>query len=340
MTRGFSHAVVLLAVLSFAGCSLWPLGESRHSVAVPAQAPQKEPIPTPAPPRPAVKPDPELKAELEKIAADAEGKVGAAATVLETGEYAAIGEGGRYPMMSVYKVPIAMTVLKMIDDRKVRIDQEISVTRDDFPRWGYHSPIRNMNPQGVILPVGVLLRYSVSESDGTATDVLLDLAGGPAAVQKYLESLGISDMIVANSVKELSKDWETQYRNWSTPEASIELLRAIYDGRALSEASTRLLLQMMTDGETGKRRLQGELPDEVPVAHKTGTGGTKNGITGATNDFGIITMPDGRRIAIAVYVTDSSADMWMREKVIARIAKAVFDKWGGQPEDDSVARTF
>jgi len=64
----------------------------------------------------------------------------------------------------------------------------------------------------------------------------------------------------------------------------------------------------------------------VPVvAHKTGTGGTRDSITSATNDIGIITLPNGTHLAVAVFVSDSSADEATRESVIARIAKAAWD---------------
>jgi beta-lactamase class A len=194
-----------------------------------------------------------------------------------------------------------------------------------------------MNPQGTVMNVYGIMRYSLSESDGTASDVLLDLAGGPEAVMNYLRSIGVNDLIVADSEKSISKDWETQYRNWSTPEASIKLLRAIHERRAgLSEQMTTLLLQFMTETETGDRRIKRGLPDGASLAHKTGTGGTEKGITGATNDIGIITLPDGRHILLAVYVSDSPESMAVREKVMADVAKAAIERWapGSYPEKE------
>jgi beta-lactamase class A len=58
--------------------------------------------------------------------------------------------------------------------------------------------------------------------------------------------------------------------------------------------------------------------------HKTRTSGTKDGIAFATNDVRLITLPDGQRLALAVFVTDSKADEATRDAVIARIAKAVY----------------
>jgi beta-lactamase class A len=84
----------------------------------------------------------------------------------------------------------------------------------------------------------------------------------------------------------------------------------------------------MTNSTPGAKRLKGLLPAGTPVAHKTGTDGTIDGMTRATNDIGIITLTGGRHLAIAVFVKDSTADEATRESTIARIAKAVFDAWG------------
>lgn len=59
---------------------------------------------------------------------------------------------------------------------------------------------------------------------------------------------------------------------------------------------------------------------------KPGRSGTNDkGITAATNDIGIITLPNDKHLAIAIFVSDAPVDLPVRESVIARIAKAAFD---------------
>jgi beta-lactamase class A len=96
--------------------------------------------------------------------------------------------------------------------------------------------------------------------------------------------------------------------------------------RVLSAGSQALLLKLMTESIPGAKRLKGELPAGTVVAHKTGTGGTQNGITSATNDIGIITLPDGRHLAVAAFVSDSAADDDTRDAIIARLTKAAWDQ--------------
>jgi beta-lactamase class A len=272
----------------------------------------------------------ELQTQLDQIASVARGRVGVAAAVLETGETIYVNPPYHYPMQSVYKLPIGMAVMKQVDDGKIKLEQKVRVTKDDFGSRGQHSPIRDKNPNGTELTVNELLRFAISESDGTASDVLLKLAGGPQAIQAYLTELKITNMIVLNTEKEIGQDWQTQYRNWASPEAAVALLRALYERRGLSESSQGLLLKLMTESTPGAKRLKGLLPAGTVVAHKTGTSGAEKGITAATNDIGIITLPNKRHLAVAVFVADSAETEATREEVIAKIARALWDRYGSK----------
>ena len=269
----------------------------------------------------------ELQKQLEQIASAAKGRVGVAAVVLETGETVSLNPHDHFPMQSVYKLPIGMAVMKQVDAGKIKLDQKVRVTKDDFVRQGQHSPIRDKYPNGAELSVSELLRFAISESDGTASDVLMKLAGGPGAIQAYLNELKINEMVIANTEKEIGQDWQTQYRNWASPEAAVALLRVLRERQWLSETSQALLLRFLTESTPGPKRLKGLLPAGTVVAHKTGTSGTENGVTAATNDIGLVTLPNGRHLAIAVFVSDSPADEGVREGVIAKIARAVWDDW-------------
>jgi beta-lactamase class A len=78
----------------------------------------------------------------------------------------------------------------------------------------------------------------------------------------------------------------------------------------------------MKDSPSGAHRMKAELPGSTIVMHKTGTSAVKDGVASATNDMGLIPLPDGRWLALAVFVTDARADEAAREAVITRIAKA------------------
>ena len=284
----------------------------------------------------------ELQDQIEQIASAAKGKVGVAAVVLEEQKdrkqnadspnsdskfLVSLNPSEHFPMQSVYKLPIGMAVMKQVDAGKIKLDQKVRVAKEDFINPGQYSPIRDKNPNGTELTVNELIQWMLLESDGTASDVLMKLAGGPKVIQAYLSELKINELIVLNTEKELGLDWRAQYRNSASPEAAVALLRALYERRGLSESAQGLLLKLMTQSNTGPKRLKGLLPAGTVVAHKTGTSGSRDGISAATNDIGIITLPNGRHLAIAVFVSDSPADEATREGVIAKIARAVWDQW-------------
>ncbi len=273
-----------------------------------------------------------LADQFAKLAEPAQGKVGAAAVLVETGESAAVAGNQRFPMQSVYKFPIAMAVLHQVDSGALRLDQPVTVERADMVPPGYHSPIRDRFPTGVTLHLRDLLRFMVSESDGTACDILLRMAGGPAAVTEYLQGLGIQGIAVATSEAEMARSPLVQYRNWATPLEMAALLVKFQKGAGLSPASRALLVQWMSAPQASGHRLAGRLTPGTPVAHKTGSSGTSNGLTRATNDVGLITLPDGRHLAVVVFVSDSTAPADVRDGVIAKIARAAFDHFtAGRP---------
>lgn len=270
-------------------------------------------------------PFPAAAGQFEQLAPAAKGRVGVAVQLLESGATADLHGDEHFPMHSVYKVPIAMAVLQHVDRGELKLDQRVKVEPGDYTRKGMYSPVRDKYPAGTELTIAELLRYAICESDGSASDVLMKLIGGPAGVMAFLEEIQVPDIQVVSYEKEIGRDWETQYRNWATPKGALALLVALQSKRGLSAESQALLLKLMTESIPGAKRLKGGLPAGTVIAHKTGTGGTRNGITSATNDIGIITLPNGRHLAVAAFVSDSSADEATRESVIARLAKAAWD---------------
>jgi len=217
-----------------------------------------------------------------------------------------------------------MAVLHQVDLGKLSLNQSLQVMPADlYPG----SPLAETYPHGAALTVSTLLTAMMTASDGTASDVLLMRIGGPKQVTAYLRGLGVQNMAVTTSEKTMAENERVeQYRNWATPDAMISLLCLLQQGRGLSPSSRRLLLDLMTRSETGPHRIKGRLPAGTRVAHKTGSSGTVDGVTRATNDAGLITLPDGKHLAIVVFVSDTRVDTATQEAVIAKIARAAWDR--------------
>lgn len=267
-----------------------------------------------------------LVTRFEEISKKAQGRVGAAVMLIETGDSAGILTGERFPMQSVFKLPIALTVLHNVDQGSISLEQKILVKKSDLVPKSAASVLRDDHPEGNFeMSIRDLLHAMMDVSDGTACDILLRLAGGPAAVTKFMHSFGINEIEIEVSEMEMMRKPESRYRNWITPRGSLELLRILQQRAPVSQENRALLLQFMAESRTGPKRIKGLLPPGVIVSHKTGSSGTYNGVTEATNDVGIVNLPDGRHLAIAVFVTKSKAGEAASERVIAEISRAAWD---------------
>lgn len=263
--------------------------------------------------------------QIQSIAAEAQGKVSVACSLPGSSLDCDLNPIAQVPMQSVFKLPLAMTILHQVEQKKFSLDQPIHFRRADLFVPHAVSALQDEFPQaGVDVPLQKLLQLSVSLSDNAAADILLRLAGGPGVVQDYMASLGVEGFHLVDGEHALHRDESLQYRNWFEPAGAIQLLRRINDHPPLAPQHTELLLGWMRSSPLTSR-LQGELPKGTIVAHKSGSSGMENGLAAATNDIGLIPLPDGRQLAVAVFITDSSADDATRDKVIARIGRVIYD---------------
>lgn len=271
----------------------------------------------------------ELLNQIKTISAESKGIVGVSILGIESRDTLNYNAQSRLVMHSVFKFPIAMTVLNLVDRGKYKLDQKIKLRKGDMLPAKMYSPLRDKYPDGAELPLSEILSYMVSLSDNTACDFLLKKIGGPKAVNDYIHTLGVKGINIVASESDMASAWEVQYTNWAKPAELVHLLDIFYAGKALSKESNDFLMQVMLATNTGPHRLKGLLPTNVVIAHKTGTSPTNaEGLSPATNDIGIITLPNGKHLAIAVMVCNSKADEATREVVIAKIAKAAWDTYG------------
>ena len=185
------------------------------------------------------------------------------------------------------------------------------------PKWHYQKELN--------IPLREIIEHTVSQSDNNGCDILLRLIGGVDTVQKFIESKGIKDFAIKYNEEEMNKNGKSIYSNYTTANASSRLLQKFYNGEIISESSRDFLFRIMYETSTGADRLISLLPPDVIVAHKTGTSGIVSGIQAATNDVGIIILPDDEYYTISVFVINSKENTSTNEKIIADISKTVWD---------------
>ncbi|HEY0372573.1 MAG TPA: class A beta-lactamase [Thermoanaerobaculia bacterium] len=237
--------------------------------------------------------------------------IGVTAIHLESGKRLSVRNAERFPMGSVYKFPIALTVLKRVDAGTLSLKQSVTIDPKDFgPGW---SPLRDKaNHRPITLTVGELVRHMASNSDNTASDALLALVGGPQVVTTRMAELGFSAIGVHRSETQMAADlkadggperYAVDARDTTTPDAMADLLVAFFHKRdGLTSASHDLLMKHLIDSPTGVHRIKAAVPAGATVAHKTGT------MPGTTNDVALVTLPNGDHVALAIFTKASRRD--------------------------------
>ena len=267
-----------------------------------------------------------LNSQIEQITKGKQAKVGVAILDFDGKDTLTINGAGHFPMQSVFKFHLALAVLNQIDKGKLSLNQKIFVKKADLhPNWW--SPLRDKYPNGdVYVLLSELLSFTVSQSDNNGCDILFNLVGGPKKVNDYIHSLGIKEVAIMSNEEVMQADWNVQYTNFSTPVAAVKLLEKFYKKHILSKNSEAFLWKIMAETTTGATKIKSLLPKNTFFAHKTGWSGTnKDGLTGATNDIGIVTLPNGKQFAIAVFVTNSMEKEATNDRMIAEIGKATYD---------------
>lgn len=239
-----------------------------------------------------------LEKQLAMMVASKPGEHGVAALDLETGELIGVAADRPFPMASTVKIAIAAKYLSEVDLGRRSLDDMISGRK-----------------------ASSLLDAMMVRSDNHATDLLLMNLGGPNAIHNWLDQKDIKGIRVDRTIAQLLRDRRDLYdvRDSSTPRAMVGLLSQLDRGNLLQPASRFYLLSLMERCMTGKNRIRGLLPAGALIQNKTGT------LSGLTTDVGIMTLPDGRRIAVAFFARHGSD----RPRTIAEAARAVYDGFSG-----------
>ena len=234
-----------------------------------------------------------LEQQISGMLANRSADVGIYALDLTSGENVGYRADVAFPMASTVKVAVAALYLAQVDHGRRSLDETI---------------------RGV--SARKLIDRMMIHSDNVATDILIADLGGPRKIDTWLREQGVTGLRIDRTIAQLlaaKRDlWDS--RDSSTPQAMVELLRRIYNAELIKPESRNYLLDVMARCQTGKNRMKALLPG-VPVEHKTGT------LNGYTSDVGFISLPDGRRIAVAMFARGGGD----RPRTIAEAARAIYD---------------
>ncbi len=307
------------------------------SPAAPFRVPYNAPYASVAPISPAARgyPPAGFVSQIAALANPRGGRIGVAAMDLTTGRTLDILGDQPFPMASTVKIAIVATFLDGVDRGYYNLSNQyaLMVPMPSRPFASTVAPVRAGTPYSALK----LIQLALMRSNNEATDALLKAVGGPRAVNAWLRRTGNGGLRIDRDIATLVRDdgavnpaVTIDRRDSATPTAMVQLLAGLYKGQWLTPSSQQVLLDTMGHCLTGRSRMKADLPEGASIAHKTGT------LANTASDVGIITMPDGRAMAVAIYVTGQGSKP-ARNQRIASIARAIYDGYAGEPM--SIART-
>lgn len=267
-----------------------------------------------------------LEQKINSIIKDKKATVGISVLGIENDFKYNKNSDKKLPMQSVFKFHIAAAVLDFVEKGKLSLDQKIVLDKSNLLENTW-SPLRDKYPTGNAgIPLSEILELTVAKSDNNGCDIMLKLLGGPKTVQKFMDSKGVKGFQIKYNEAEMHRNWNVQYENYSTTQSAVDVLKKFYEGKLLSRKSTDYLMKVMLSTSTGLNKMVEQLPKSTPVARKTGASGKNDaGLTGAENEIAIVTLPNGKHYAIAVFVSNSIESDAVNCKIVSDISKAVWD---------------
>lgn len=273
-----------------------------------------------------------LEDSISGIAAAYPGEIGVAVIVNDS-DTVAVNDSSIYPMMSVFKLHQALAVCHDLDCRGVSLDSVVTLRRDSLDPDTWSPMLKEHQEAEIKLPVGQLLRYTLTCSDNNASNYMFHHLVGVAATDSLIATMIPRDVFrIAYSEDEMQADHDKAYSNYTSPLGAAMLINKVFTHSLVSREKQDHINTSLAECVTGADRIVAPLlgKEGVSVAHKTGSGYVnERGELVAHNDVAYICLPNGVRYSLAVFVKDFKGDEAQASEPVARISAAVYSILSG-----------
>ena len=267
-----------------------------------------------------------VKASIERTTRGVNATWGIYVKSLETSEEIAIDADRQMETMSTIKIPLMVEVLEQIKAGKFALtDKYTFVQADSQPGTG---TIQRLDP-GAIMTVKDLITMMIIVSDNTATEVLYRMVGGPEAVNRRMDALGLKNTRAMNvpsrwfpslrsapSTEQFYRDGKYPF-GLTTPREMGRLLEMMERGTLVDKNASDLMLRIMR-GQLYRTRIP-RYVSGYTIPHKTG-----DFLPYVGDDVGMLEAP-GRTIVISVFTGNHFGSGEALENAIGLVAKEVAD---------------
>ncbi len=252
---------------------------------------------------------------IETTEASLDARIGVTVTVLDSDESWEYNADDRFPMSSTFKTIACAALLHRVDQGLDRLDRVVHFTEEDLVSY---SPVTETRVGTAGMTLFEICEATITISDNTAGNLVLDAIGGPPGFTDFARSIG-------DDITQLNR-WETDLneavpgdlRDTTTPNAMAALMEELLFGEILSLDSRRQLETWLKGNAVGDALLRAGIPDDWEIGDKTGAGGF-----GSRSIAAILWPPSGSPVVSTIYITETDASFEDRDLAIAEIGRAI-----------------
>lgn len=242
-------------------------------------------------------------------------RIGLAVHDLETDQRWEYKSDERFPLSSTFKTLACANVLQKVDLGKENINRVVRFSKSNLVEY---SPVTENRVGRKGMSLAELCQATLSTSDNSAANFILQAIGGPKALTKFLRSIGDDTTRLDRWETELNEAVPGDKQDTTTPIAMVTTLEKLLIDETLSTESRQQLQSWLKGNKVGDALFRKGVPSDWIVADRTGAGGY-----GSRAITAIMWPPNRKPIVAALYITETDASFDERNATIAKIGEEI-----------------
>ena len=226
---------------------------------------------------------------------------------LDTGNYVEVAGNAETPAASTIKLPILIAFFKAVDEGRITVDQALAMQSNQIA--GGSGDMQGQ-PPGTRYTALEVATQMIINSDNTATNMMIDLLGGPQVLNQQFADWGLTMTVLRNPLPDI------EGTNTTSAQDLVRMIAHLHKGDILSLRSRDRVMNIL-QRTYNKKLLPAGVSETTISYNKTGNIGEVLG------DVALMDLANGKRYAIAALVRRPENDGRAQE-LIRRISQAVY----------------
>ncbi|MCX5698942.1 MAG: class A beta-lactamase-related serine hydrolase [Candidatus Omnitrophica bacterium] len=217
------------------------------------------------------------------------------------------------PSASLVKIPIMLSCFYAAEEKKIGLKDTIYLKASEKVEG---SKALGEKPAGSVFTVEELIEPMITQSDNTATNLLIDYLGFDT-LDAYFKKIGLKNTNLARKMLDF-KERKEGVENYTTAEDMAFVLEELYRSNFMNKEVSKQCLLLL-----GQQKINDRIPRKLPkegtfIAHKTGLE------RHVCHDVGIVYTPKGNFL-ICVLIKHGNKVAEPAKKLISNIALLTYN---------------